>query len=285
VPFGSGRRPYIEGSVVGPVAGQYLGVWGAGACCSLDAARQLFSRHEPANERVDPRGLVMLLREPRQRLLSSFYDGLHVGPAGTVPAGPQQLYSQVTCPGTFARFEGVANCQTKMLLGCQCGSSCGGLGVAGSWTAAHDSALREAKRVIDGARFVGLTEEFELSVRLFHHATDGAPADASELARVRVGVTSGAAAGAWAGYDLRELDTNHTRAWSPKQPWRACAGAGVTPGIRWDVPSSQLEELDRAVYAHARQRFRRAAEEAGLLAEAPGGRSLRRRRTRGPTKK
>jgi len=226
--------------------------------------RQLFSRHEPADHRVEPSGLAMMLREPRQRLLSAFYDGMHVGPPAMLEAGAQALYTSATCPGAFARFDGVANCQTKMLLGCQCGSLCGGLGIAGAWTAAHDSALREAKRVIDGALFVGLTEQFDLSVRLFHGATDGAPADASELAAVRVGIASGSAAGAWAGYDERELDTNHTRVASPKRPWSACAGVGVAAGVRWDVPSDRLEELDRAVYAHARQRFRRAAEAAGL---------------------
>ena len=110
------------------------------------------------------------MRRPRQRLLSAFYAGLHVGgEAAFGRARLQRLYKTITCPAAFARFEGVANCQSKLLIGCNCGSVCGGAGkVAKRWTSAHAHALKRAKLAIDAALVVGLTEAFDLSVRLLH---------------------------------------------------------------------------------------------------------------------
>ena len=73
------------------------------------------------------------------------------------------LYSKVTCPAAFARFAGVANCQTKLLISCSCGSTCANIGNTGVWNAAHTRALADTKRVLDAALFVALTEAFDLS--------------------------------------------------------------------------------------------------------------------------
>ena len=275
VPYGSGSRPFIRGYPRGSIeaALKVFREEPEPVCCS--PFEMLLRGHAPTAvpPAVPATGLVVtMLRRGLQRVLSAFYAGLHVG--GETSFGSERLralYASVRCPAAFARFDGVSNCQSKLLLGCRCGSDCGGIGNAsGDWTAAHDRALDAARRRVDATFFVGLTDAFDLSVRLLHRAL-GLPSAA--VANLRPGVARAAASGSGSAYDERQLDVNHSKAWTPTQPWTACriggagggdADGGATAYIRWSVPTGRLEALDQAVYEHAAQRFWARARQAGL---------------------
>lgn len=227
-----------------------------------------------------------MLRAPRQRLLSAFYAGLHSGGKKHMASEyVNALYSNVTCPAAFARFEGISNCQAKMLIGCQCWSVCHGVGRAGPWSKAHARALTTAQRVLAGVFVVGLTESFNESVRRLRYAL-GLPEQAL-LPNFRLGVgggrggsgdgdrgsgggggansrgsggasSTGLNGGGTGGYDERQLDISHINTWSVARPWSRCEGIGEAPFVRWATPSAELEALDQSVYETALQRFHNA---------------------------
>ena len=160
VPYGSGERPLIRGYPRGNIASA-LKAFPQSSCCSCMS--MLLRLHHLLRSKIPSSSVVVMLRRPRQ-LLSAFYAGLHVG--GEAEFGAERLavlYSKVTCPAAFARFAGVANCQTKLLISCSCGSTCANIGNTGVWNAAHTRALADTKRVLDAALFVALTEAFDLS--------------------------------------------------------------------------------------------------------------------------
>jgi len=108
-------------------------------------------------------GLVML-RQPEQRLISSFNDNQHDWAPELPPARSLLDYAQA-----------VAGCSVKMLTR-------GGQNVCLNHTAPLDSEVTEAvSRLETDFPFVGLTEEWDLSVCLFH-AMFGGVASASGLA-------------------------------------------------------------------------------------------------------
>lgn len=286
VPYGSGARPVIRGYIRGSLE-MALKAFPQSVCCA--SFPQLLRLHHPLGAHVLPHNMVVMLRAPRQRLLSSFYAGLHVGGEDALdPERRAALYANVTCPAAFARFAGVANCQTKMLIGCTCGSICGGVGDASAWTSAHDEALSRATRTLDAALVVGLTEEFALSVRLLHDALGLPSPPNTTTANVRPGVlqasegrvnqmrTGDSAGGHRNGdgqgsssitYDERELKLDYAHAWTATQPWSGCRGIGRAPFIAWNTPTKQLEALDDKTYAHAVQQFWRGVRrvETGRL--------------------
>ena len=272
VPYGSGQRPLIRGYQSGSME-RALRTFPQSACCSCMS--MLLRLHYPLSPGVPANNVVVMMRRPRQRLLSAFYAGLHVG--GEAAFGVDRLaalYSNVTCPAAFARFSGISNCQTKLLIGCSCGSVCAGIGNAVAWSAAHTTALADARRVLDAALFVALTEAFDLSVRLLHKAL-GLPPPLLATSNLRPGVAHqssgsilvGGSSGSVGGhtYDEQELEISHRRGWSASQPWTGCHGVGVVPLVAWDLPTSRLEELDDKVYEHGTRRFRESANEMSTV--------------------
>mmetsp|Transcript_55795 Transcript_55795/g.103237 ORF Transcript_55795/g.103237 Transcript_55795/m.103237 type:complete len:394 (-) Transcript_55795:14-1195(-) len=127
------------------------------------SGRDFDSLPEPAASHV-----VTLLREPTQRLLSGFYHSRHDCPSirlsrfcvsedsaspectalASVAATPEELDPYAHCVGS---------CQTRLIAGYRC---------AGDVPMPSD--LARALDRIDKFAFVGLTEEFERSVCLFH---------------------------------------------------------------------------------------------------------------------
>ena len=256
IPYGSGTRPFISGYQRGSMeisVRQFSPI----VCCSSMSSLVRFHNPLPYPVPADTK-LVVMLRRGKQRLLSAFYAGLHVGGEQTFdPAQLRALYTTVTCPAAFARFDGVSNCQTKMLLGCRCSSDCDGIGNASAWTHAHSAALSRARRVLDGAFHIGLTEMYEKSVRLLHHRLGLHARGGSHWTQMMANVRPGVAANHT--YDERTLDVGHTKAWSATQPWTNCSDARDHAMIRWGVESASLEQLDQALYEYAKRLFGHAA--------------------------
>jgi hypothetical protein len=255
IAFGSGRRPLIAGYRSGSFESA-LRSEASRACCTPEA--MLLRWHTPLRLPDMRTKVVTMLRPARQRLLSAFYAGLHVGGSRLSGGRLDALYTNVTCPAAFARFDGVSNCQTKMLIGCRCGGMCGGIGRARPWSRIHNNALSQATRVLlHRVFFVGLTDHFDISVRLLHRALGLRPHDQPKMTNLRPGVAqlSASRTGSNSSYNERELDVDFAKKWTPDRPWSRCRGTGVAPFIEWEVPSAQLEELDQAVYMVAAKRF------------------------------
>ena len=256
-----------------------LPTWGTEAdlCCPNPPGATVSSSvdrsHSPI--RREDRGVastfVTMFRDPLQRVQSAFYAGLH-------SSGPV-AYDVVLCPAAFARLDGVSNCQTKMLLGCECWGACGGLGIASAELNA--TALANARAVVDQLLFVGIQEEWACSLELFARKFNSSwtQSFAALHGAVRTGV-----AHTGSGYDNAALDISHGHNWSESQPWTSCfssdrtvdrmrtqggphkqAGAAHKQAeIRWHVPTNKLEQLDLHVWHHAKLRYRRELQAYGL---------------------
>ena len=100
-------------------------------------------------------GLVAMFRRPAQRLISAFLDKRHTG--GTNAVERRTLPHNLS---GFARHPGVAGCMTKMLTGRDCGAPVG----------IGDAAVARAVALVRSPafRYVGLVEEWDRSICLFH---------------------------------------------------------------------------------------------------------------------
>lgn len=252
------------------------------ACCLVhglpasDSVRPRVNRgHRPIEKQAAAHYFVTMFRNPLQRLQSAFYAGLH-------DASPA-AYESVLCPAAYARLDGISNCQTKMLLGCTCGDTCGGLGVATETQSSYARrALEEARAVVDQLLFVGVQEAWACSMELFSrkfNSTWASDAAAGAATRLRVGVAH-SDKGYMHMYDTAALDVAYQKSWSESQPWTSCFRTGdavhgvrlarnVSPTIRWDVPSVKLEQLDWEVWRYAKLRFRRELKEHGIQSCLP----------------
>mmetsp|Transcript_10180 Transcript_10180/g.22949 ORF Transcript_10180/g.22949 Transcript_10180/m.22949 type:complete len:363 (-) Transcript_10180:80-1168(-) len=140
---------------------------------------------EPTYERTWKGHAVTMLRQPEQRLLSAWSDGAHSWPATPERLPPSNIFE-------FAKV--VQGCTVKMLtragnshditdvfppnygqLGPHWGGPCGSLPLPSPQEA------KEAKlRLRDGFVFVGIQEEWEMSICLFH-ATFGGKCEHAEF--------------------------------------------------------------------------------------------------------
>ena len=109
---------------------------------------------------------------------------------------------------------------------------------------------------------------------------DGTREATSEVDHLRPGV-AGRQRNGTRGYDEATLDVDFAKAWTAEQPWTDCSApylvAHVPRGangrlawhhrtpIRWQVPTSSLEELDEALFAHAKRRFAKEVRGAALF--------------------
>jgi len=118
--------------------------------------------------------IVSMFRQPEQRLISGFFEG-HSYPAD-LPA-PTMLQ--------YAHF--VQGCQTKMLVR---QSECNALPVcADGIPPTREETALALKRLDEGVAFVGITEQWDLSMCLFH-AKFGGPCTAADFVNVNPGTNS-----------------------------------------------------------------------------------------------
>lgn len=145
--------------------------------------------HAPISDDVDDncnswpakRGnFIAMFRQPEQRMISGFHQNCH-----DVDGNEHSLHH-------YSRM--VAGCGVKMMNGNLCGED----------VQVTDDMLAHALwRLSDGFAFVGLTEEWALSVCLFH-AMFGGDCHEREFLNVRPGVSRSEA-----GYDTSELNGWH----------------------------------------------------------------------------
>lgn len=108
---------------------------------------------------------IGLFRKPAQRLISAYIDGYHT--QGFSEQSYVALRNQ--CDGQtvacFARFPGVAGCSTRMLTGKRCAED------PADYPGGMPSPVElvpEALKALNKMKFVGITEEWDESVCLFH---------------------------------------------------------------------------------------------------------------------
>lgn len=127
-----------------------------------------FGWHDPFIPELTNGSTVALFRKPRNRIVSAFLFGtgmmippghLH-SPNETMQQEIFRYISNTTYPiMTYANFLGIRSCQTKMVLGHNCGTE----------FTITDALLAEAKRRVEhDLAFVGLTEEAAASAKLFY---------------------------------------------------------------------------------------------------------------------
>ena len=106
--------------------------------------------------------VVSFLREPAERIVSAFHYGRFA--QGMASKKQKEMLDQAHDIESFASWPGVANCQSKMILGHLCSSG-------------HRPSVRDAFRAAHLVRtfaFVGITEAWDASIDLFHAIFGGA---------------------------------------------------------------------------------------------------------------
>lgn len=114
-----------------------------------------------------------MLRDPRRRLASAFNHYLHS--VGMPTDMREQMLATVKSVGEYAHYPGISGCQTKMLLGLPCARPIG-------LTQRHVS--KAIRRLQSRFAFVGITDEWDASVCLFHAMFGGAP-DVTSFQNIR----------------------------------------------------------------------------------------------------
>lgn len=174
--------------------------------CDHSKFTRFRSGHDPLLKDADLAHVVVMMREPLQRILSGYYDGLHdcwsmrkkyncststsvrcegdlEGPDGSPIRDPQSIP-----PAEYGRC--VRNCAAHMLTGKSCDD-------------ASDANVDRAVEVVNKLGFVGLTDEWALSVCLWHKRFGGRMLPA-EFKHASLGAVS-AITGGTSKYDAHAL--------------------------------------------------------------------------------
>eukprot|EP00730_Choanoeca_flexa_P018320 TRINITY_DN88_c0_g1_i1.p1 TRINITY_DN88_c0_g1~~TRINITY_DN88_c0_g1_i1.p1 ORF type:complete len:228 (+),score=46.89 TRINITY_DN88_c0_g1_i1:11-694(+) len=106
--------------------------------------------------------IVTMIRDPRTRLWSAYNVGMHS--VGMSSALRKQMLASVKTARQYAQWPGIASCQTKMILGHNC---------AAKFTITEDLFQTAVARLRTFA-FVGLTDDWDTSICLFHAMYGGA---------------------------------------------------------------------------------------------------------------
>mmetsp|Transcript_10938 Transcript_10938/g.30299 ORF Transcript_10938/g.30299 Transcript_10938/m.30299 type:complete len:405 (-) Transcript_10938:169-1383(-) len=135
--------------------------------------------HQPTTRNLMQRGdhVVGLLRRPNQRVISAFHDAMHASGFGI----DTQLELRRTCMGSvfcFASFPGISGCAARMLTGKTCAED---LGDGRDGFDGGLAVLPAALEALELMSFVGITEEWDESVCLFHLMFGGRTNDAEYL--------------------------------------------------------------------------------------------------------
>ena len=175
------------------------------------------------------------------------------GSKGTGWEGTDGVFANACNAATFARVPIVADCQARMFTNCT-------LIEESSWSGfcrSPASLAAESVRRLGTFGFVGLVEDWETSVELFHHVYGGTTVP-SELLNSRPthgNVSTGALPDAGCGFIMEWHDE----------------GVLAPTNLSWSVPPTpvaELEPLDTALYAAAVPLFYDRARAAGLLSAA-----------------
>jgi len=100
---------------------------------------------------------MMFMRHPIQRLRSSYNFGRHTD--GMEKSARLLMFRTTHSFDSFARFPGIAGCMTKMMIGLRCNND---------YNTTRDDLYEAKRRLTDSFAFIGLTDDWELSICLFH---------------------------------------------------------------------------------------------------------------------
>lgn len=153
----TGSKPFQAGTPIWGMLPTFWAMYPADRYC-VPGFKWPTSIHAPVGRRPSSplSSYVTMIRAPRQRIISSFYGGIH---DQALPDYNTTVLSKRACnPATLARIPRIGGHQTRFL---------GGV----------DNLLEFA--------FVGLVEEWELSVRLFHWTYGSANMSSLEMQNVR----------------------------------------------------------------------------------------------------
>lgn len=129
---------------------------------------------------------VGMFRRPNQRVISAFHDSYHA--SGFTQTTMDNLRSACpegrSTPACFAKYPGIAGCMTRMLTGGMCAEDPYAAVLVGK--AKSDTRTKDAGVALRAMSFVGITEEWDESVCLFH-LMFGGRMDPAELKDVHRG--------------------------------------------------------------------------------------------------
>ena len=200
-------------------------------------SRRVFSNHFSVPGHKTPGTLLTLLRDPRQRLVSAWNNNKHsYGASG----GHRRLIEQAQTLREFVEVDGVAGCQTKMVLGMPCAGK----------IALTSKQLEGAKAVLETQfAFVGLTGSFNASICLFHHMFGGVPREYTFRA---VGLERSS--------DFLFKHYHRTPKYKPLP-----GGGKRVPAEAWKELSTEVDPFDWQLYQTAARVFVARLRDAGLL--------------------
>jgi len=122
-----------------------------------------YSNHFALSSRPTKNDVMILFREPRKRLVSSWNNNKHS--YGITGSYRQEINACQTLQA-FVAHRSIPSCQLKMLLGQNCASIS---------SVGESDLARGITRIKEEVKFVGLTDSFNASVCLFHHMHGGTP--------------------------------------------------------------------------------------------------------------
>eukprot|EP00045_Choanoeca_perplexa_P022311 m.9085 g.9085 ORF g.9085 m.9085 type:complete len:292 (-) comp9355_c0_seq4:73-948(-) len=117
--------------------------------------------HIPVSPRADASRMLVMIRDPRRRILSAYHYGLHV--FGMSDEARATMTNSVKSVTDFIRFPGVAGCMTNLLTGHTCAS------------VVTPGRAEQAIQVLRQAAFIGITDDWDASICLFHAMFGGQP--------------------------------------------------------------------------------------------------------------
>lgn len=181
--------------------------------------------------------MIALFREPRRRAVSAWNHGKHTHHLGTAdanshyPNSRERFEEETPTLEHFSRHMHVVACQTKMLIGGQCG-------MHHNFT---NASLAEARRRLNNLAFVGLTDHYNASVCLFHSMWGG------EIAP----------------YMFQNARPGKMH--SDRPPRKLPGGGFQERPSAWSRLSEEDDPIDQATFRAARTLFVKRLAEAGLI--------------------
>lgn len=151
-------------------------------CDKRTSFNGLLQNHFPVPRQYTAQdNFIGLFRDPRKRLVSAYNHDKHSFGIGqrhpeTAVESREYMVLHTQTLRDFADFEDIKSCQTKMLLSEYCAIEMN----------VTEADAKRAIQILSDFRFVGLTDNFNASICLFHHMFGG-PLQSYEFESFRIG--------------------------------------------------------------------------------------------------
>lgn len=235
---------------------------------SADIATMLkhWATHQPLRNPAHDRHVVVLVREPHQRILSAYNFGKHIWGSEMRGKGigsahfahwRSSVVQNAHTARDYAATPGVAGCLAKMIQGCYCATRPKPSNPPGApytapitvacpyrWRTVDDTFVQGAAARLTNFGFVGLQDAYNASVCLFHHMYGLAP-QPHEFFVFNM------------GWQTRKPGDSNRQAASIRANKYKLAPAGLSHPGQWDeAPLGDfVDVIDNVVYAAALGRF------------------------------